>query len=313
MTLQRFAVRLTIPAMLASVVWASPPAPVADSAVSYKLLATNKTKTIRKEMNEAAAHGYKFSATMAGETLGGSEVVVVMSKPANAPPAQRYEYELLATNKTSTMQKEMRQAGAEGFRYCGQSVAETTFGGREVVVILEREIDNPAKTYTYPTSGHKPNQDNGKGTQPSWRGRLSPDGPHRRRDHFRRPRVGLNSNALQRRIALTPRCRPVAPTDGVRCLKGGSLPPPEALQSASRASEDRVSPTDTLWIRGVFLAETPRFRQGRCASTGTPFARWRSAPLCFPAVYCRPVRRSCCGKRRWPSPPSRSLFVPVLV
>lgn len=149
MTLQRFTVRLTIPAILASVVWAAPPASVADSAVSYKLLATNKTKTIRKEMNEAAAHGYKFSATMAGKTLGGREVVVVMSKPANAPPAQRYEYELLATNKTSTMQKEMREAGAEGFRYCGQSIAETTFGGREVIVILEREIDNPAKTYAY--------------------------------------------------------------------------------------------------------------------------------------------------------------------
>ena len=149
MTLQRFAVRLTIPAILASVVWSSPPARATDSAVSYKLLATNKTKTIRKEMSEAAAHGYKFSATMAGATLGGDEVVVVMSKPANAPPVQRYEYELLATNKTSTMQKELREAGAKGFRYCGQSVAETTFGGREVVVILEREMDNPAKTYAY--------------------------------------------------------------------------------------------------------------------------------------------------------------------
>ena len=41
MTLQQFAVRLTIPAVLASVVWAVPPAPAADSAVSYKLLATN--------------------------------------------------------------------------------------------------------------------------------------------------------------------------------------------------------------------------------------------------------------------------------
>ena len=149
MTLQQFAVRLTIPAVLASVVWAVPPAPAADSAVSYKLLATNKTKTIRKEMNEAATLGYRFSVTMAGETLGGREVVVVMSKPANTPAAQLYEYELLATKKTSTMQKELRQAGAEGFRYCGQSVAKTTFGGQEVIVILERAIDNPAKTYAY--------------------------------------------------------------------------------------------------------------------------------------------------------------------
>ena len=151
MTLQRFAVQLAVPTILVPVVWAAPPAPVADNAdaVSYKLLATNKTKTIGKEMNEAAAQGYEFSATMTGPTLGGDEVVVVMSKPANVSPAQRCEYKLLATNKTSTMQKELREAGAEGFRYRGQSVAKTAFGGKEVVVILEREIDHPAKTYAY--------------------------------------------------------------------------------------------------------------------------------------------------------------------
>ena len=91
MTLQQFAVRLMIPAFLASVVWAAPPAPAADSAVSYKLLATNKTKTVRKEMNEAAMLGYRFSATMAGE---------------------------------------------EDFRLMGLTVAETTFGGQELVSIL---------------------------------------------------------------------------------------------------------------------------------------------------------------------------------
>ncbi len=157
MTLQRFAVRLAIPLILASAAGAAPPAPVADNAgaVSYKLLAAKRTKTIAKEMNEAAAAGYEFSATMTGPTLGGNEVVVVMSKPADASPVQRREYALLATNKTSTMQRELREAGAEGFRYRGQSVARTSFGGREVVVILEREIDNPAKTYAYKLAATK--------------------------------------------------------------------------------------------------------------------------------------------------------------
>ena len=157
MTLQRFAVRLAIPTLLVPVLWAAPPAPVADSAgaISYQLLAAKRTKTIRKEMNEAAARGYEFAATMTGPTLGGDEVVVVMSKPADASPAQRYEYELLATNKTSTMQRELREAGGHGFRYRGQSVAKTSFGGREVVVILEREIDNPAKTYAYKLAATK--------------------------------------------------------------------------------------------------------------------------------------------------------------
>ena len=157
MTLQRFAVRLAIPTLLVAVVWAAPPAPVADNAgaVSYRLLAAKRTKTIRKEMNEAAAAGYEFSATMTGPTLGGNEVVVVMSKPSDDPSARRFEYELLATNKTSTMRKELREAGAEGFRYRGQSVAKTAFGGNEVVVILEREIDGPAKTYAYELAATK--------------------------------------------------------------------------------------------------------------------------------------------------------------
>ena len=205
MTLQRFAVRLAIPTLLVSVVWAAPPAPVADSsgAIRYKLLATNKTKTIRKEMNEAATHGYEFSATMTGPTLGGKEVVVVMSKPADASPARRYEYELLATNKTSTMQKELREAGAEGFRYRGQSVAKTSFGGKEVVVILEREIDPSRQDLRLQANGHDPNENDGEGTQSGGRGGLSPDGPHGFRDGFRRSRAGLDSDARRRRVAMS--------------------------------------------------------------------------------------------------------------
>jgi hypothetical protein len=75
---------------------------------------------------------------MGGETtIGGSEVVVIMSKASAAVP--RYEYKLLATNKTSTMQKEMQEAGDAGFEYRGQSVFKSMFGGKEVVVILERD------------------------------------------------------------------------------------------------------------------------------------------------------------------------------
>ena len=152
MRLLRFAARFAYLTVLAfAAVSAQPLATMEDDGEgnSYKLLATNKTKTMQKEMNEAAALGYEFSATMTGPTLGGKEVVAVMRKSVNTPANQRYEYKLLATSKTSTMQKELRQAGAEGFRYCDQSVAETAFGGQEVVVILQREIGGPDKTYSY--------------------------------------------------------------------------------------------------------------------------------------------------------------------
>ena len=46
---------------------------------SYRVLATSKTSTMEKEMNQAGTDGYKFVAVMGGETaIGGKEVVVLM-------------------------------------------------------------------------------------------------------------------------------------------------------------------------------------------------------------------------------------------
>jgi len=118
-----------------------------DLRYQYKLLATTKTSTMEKELNQAAESGFVFSATMGGETaFGGNEAVVLMVR---SDEKARRRYKLLATNKTSTMQKEMRAAGDEGFRYCGQTVFNSTFGGKEVAVILELNMDEPAKRYEY--------------------------------------------------------------------------------------------------------------------------------------------------------------------
>jgi hypothetical protein len=39
------------------------------------------------------------------------------------------------------MQKELSQAAVEGFQFVGVTVAETSFGGTEVVTILRRKLD----------------------------------------------------------------------------------------------------------------------------------------------------------------------------
>jgi hypothetical protein len=112
--------------------------------VQYKVIATNKTSTTQKEMNEAADAGFRFGGTMGGETsFGGSEVVTVMFRSSSEEKG-RFGYKLLATSKTSTMQKEMQEAGDAGYEYKGQTVYKSTFGGKEVVVILEldRSIKN---------------------------------------------------------------------------------------------------------------------------------------------------------------------------
>ena len=112
--------------------------------IEFKLLATNKTSTTQKEMQEAADAGFRFAGVMGGDTsFGGSEVVTIMQRIGDDRKG-RFAYKLLATSKTSTMQKELQQLGNEGFEYKGQTVFETAFGGQEVVVILE--LDRDAET-----------------------------------------------------------------------------------------------------------------------------------------------------------------------
>ncbi len=123
-------------------VWAqtarNPERPAAsDQNIEYRLLATSKTSTMEREMNEAAREGFRFEGVMGGETaFGGNECVVIMSRTNSM--GTEFEYKLLATNRTSTMQKELQQAGRRGFQVRGKTIFETAFGGREVVVILER-------------------------------------------------------------------------------------------------------------------------------------------------------------------------------
>jgi hypothetical protein len=116
------------------------PAALAQVApVDHRVLATSKTSTMEKELNEAAEAGFRFQAVMGGESaFGGKEVVVILERDGRNPVTTRYEYRLLATSKTSTMQKELSEAGAQGFGFVGLTVAPTALGGSEVVAILRR-------------------------------------------------------------------------------------------------------------------------------------------------------------------------------
>ena len=115
----------------------------------YKLLATNRTTTMEKEMNDASAEGYRFLEVISGDTFfGGSEALVVMIRPADDFSRGCYAYRLLATTKTSTMQRELQEAADEGYEHRGQSVFKKTFG-TEVMVILERDNKVRPKLWEY--------------------------------------------------------------------------------------------------------------------------------------------------------------------
>lgn len=116
--------------------------------VEHRVLATNKTSTMERELNEAAEAGFRFKAVMGGETaIGGNEVVAVLARSGGARP--RFAYKLLATNRTSTMQQELQTAAQAGYEYVGQTVFQSMFGGDEVVCILERDKDSTGPPAQY--------------------------------------------------------------------------------------------------------------------------------------------------------------------
>ncbi len=105
----------------------------------YKLLATNRTSTMEREIQEAGDEGYVYvGQTVFGTLFGGDEVTVILERDRDEAEPVRYDYLLLATSRTSTMQEELQEAGAEGYALVGMTVGKTAFGGEEVVAILRR-------------------------------------------------------------------------------------------------------------------------------------------------------------------------------
>ncbi len=107
-----------------------------EKPYKYLLLATSRTGTMNKELNEAAEENFRLiPSTMIQKKrmLGGPEILLVMERPPDAK--ELYEYKLLATNRTRTLQKEVTEARAEGFELVG------LVSRGEHMVIMERKVE----------------------------------------------------------------------------------------------------------------------------------------------------------------------------
>jgi hypothetical protein len=114
--------------------------PDAKPRYEYRLLATSKTSTMQRELQDASDGGYDYvGQTVFKSTFGGREVVVMLERDRDAATRPRYEYKLLATSKTSTLEKELRDAADAGFEVVGMTVGETLMGGSELVTITRRK------------------------------------------------------------------------------------------------------------------------------------------------------------------------------
>ena len=139
-----------VAAGLLFLVMSIPRASAADGPLDYRVLATSRTSTMEKELNDAALSGYRFNKVMGGKTaIGGQEVVISMVRDPATAGGSVQSYKLLATTRTSTMQRELQQWADAGYEYLDQTVFETAFGGKEVVVIMQRDAARPASKSVY--------------------------------------------------------------------------------------------------------------------------------------------------------------------
>jgi hypothetical protein len=101
----------------------------------YRLLATTRTGTMEKELNDAAQEGFRLlpRTITAKQGFLSNEIVSVLEQAPKS--SKRYEYRLLATSRTSTLQKEVGQSESDGYVLVG------LVGRGENMVIMEKEVE----------------------------------------------------------------------------------------------------------------------------------------------------------------------------
>ncbi|GEM_PF-1203265 len=146
--------KLTVGALLlslAAVPLVGAAVPQQNLTERFLLLATARTGTMQRELDEAAAAGYRI---LVGSPTSGFEMALVLEKVATPP--HTYKYLLLATTLTGTMQRELDEAASEGFRLLPATMISKAgvFGtlmnsdAREIVMIMEKS-PNSSRRYQY--------------------------------------------------------------------------------------------------------------------------------------------------------------------
>jgi len=117
-----------------------------DSQQPQKLVSTKSTTTLQKELDQAGALGFHV---LAATTRGDGEVVLLLERDLNAP--QQLQVKVIATGATGTFQKEISDAGRQGFRAAPNTFLNKPSGvlvGPEIFVVMERPV-NTTKRYEY--------------------------------------------------------------------------------------------------------------------------------------------------------------------
>jgi hypothetical protein len=104
----------------------------ATPTLQFRLISTQATESFKREMGDAALQGFRvIPRTFLNK--GGAILVVMERTAAPAGPPKRYEYTLLATNQTSSLEKEWIVAISQNY------VPSATITRTELMLLMERE------------------------------------------------------------------------------------------------------------------------------------------------------------------------------
>ncbi|MDQ1613201.1 MAG: hypothetical protein QOG00_3132 [Pyrinomonadaceae bacterium] len=116
-----------------------------DDDQTYVVLSTKRIQTMEKELDEVAARGFRV---MYGAPTQQYDMAILLQRVQAAGGAP-YSYKVLATSRHKTMEKELAEAGAQGYRLLPRTaITKMGFITNELVMLAERE-PNSTKSYEY--------------------------------------------------------------------------------------------------------------------------------------------------------------------
>jgi hypothetical protein len=116
-----------------------------DDDQSYLLVSTKRIQTMEKELDEAAAKGFRV---LYGAPTQQYDMSILM-KRVETPMTEPYSYKVLATSRIQTMEKEMNELARQGYQLLPRTIIfKQGLLTAELVMLMER-TPKSNKTYEY--------------------------------------------------------------------------------------------------------------------------------------------------------------------
>jgi hypothetical protein len=116
-----------------------------DDDQTYLVLSTKRIQTMEKELDEAAAKGFRV---LYGAPTEQWDMAILLRRVQDSEQAP-YGYKVLATSRNKTMEKELNEVARQGYRLLPRTIIfKQGFFTAEMVMLMEREPKS-GRSYEY--------------------------------------------------------------------------------------------------------------------------------------------------------------------